>query len=93
MILKATKSGFFDLQIVTVFLGELLGTVLLVFLGCSGCIQWTDHQPNPLQVSLSFGFVILICIQIFGCVSMAHLNPAVTLAAVVYKIIDKKVST
>lgn len=55
-------------DIVALFLSELLGTALLIFLGCMGCITW--GQPyNHLQVCLSFGLVVMIVIQIFGCVS------------------------
>ncbi|XP_031636945.1 aquaporin AQPcic-like [Contarinia nasturtii] len=75
---------------VAVFLSELLGTALLVFFGCAGCIQWDGE--NFLQVVLTFGFAVLICVQIFGCVSGSHINPAVTLAAVVYKLISVKMA-
>lgn len=34
----------------------------------------------------------MIIINIFGCVSGAHLNPAVTLAAVIYKLLPIQVS-
>lgn len=76
---------------VAIFLGELLGTALLLFLGCMGCIQW-GNELNSLQVVLSFGLVVMLIIQIFGCVSGAHLNPAVSIAAVVYGIINFKVN-
>lgn len=78
-------------DIVALFLSELLGTALLIFLGCMGCISWGGTPNSALQICLSFGLVVMIIIQIFGCVSGAHLNPAVTLAAVVYKLLDIKV--
>lgn len=87
-----SSSGIFGSENVAVFLSELLGTALLVFIGCSSCLNWTG-TADTLQIVLSFGFAVLICVQIFGCVSGAHINPSVTLAALVYKLIDFKVET
>lgn len=77
-------------DVIAIFLGELLGTALLLFLGCMGCISW-GKEPNNLQIVLSFGMVVMIIIQIFGCVSGAHLNPVVSIAAVIYGIINYQV--
>lgn len=82
----ATKTA----DTVALFLSELLGTALLLFLGCMGCLSW-GKEPNNLQIVLSFGMVVMIIIQIFGCVSGAHLNPVVSIAAVVYGVINAKV--
>lgn len=87
---KSSKNGIFHSDNVSVFLSELLGTAVLVFLGCSSCIPW-NGAPKELQIVLSFGLAVLICVQIFGCVSGAHINPAVTLAAVIYKLISVQV--
>lgn len=87
-----SSGGIFHSENVSVFLSELLGTALLVFFGCSGCLSWKgDVPPNELQVVLTFGIAVLICIQIFGCVSGAHINPSVTVAALIYKLISVKV--
>lgn len=69
---------------ISCFLAELLGTGILVFLGCMGCAGTSNH----LQIVLNFGFAVLIAIQCFGCVSGAHLNPAVTVAAYVYDLVS-----
>lgn len=76
---------------VAMFLAELLGTALLIFLGCTGCLSWNGQPPSPLQSSLTFGMVVMLIIQMFGCVSGAHLNPVVTLAAYVYDMISVQV--
>lgn len=72
------------------FLAELLGTALLLFFGCMGCLTW-EREYDHLQSNLTFGLVIMIVIQIFGCVSGAHLNPAVTVASLVYRMLSVKV--
>lgn len=69
------------------FLAELMGTGLLVFLGCMGCIKTDTFANNHLQMVLNFGLVVMIVIQCFGCVSGAHLNPAITIAAFIYDLV------
>lgn len=74
----------------SVFLAEALGTGLLVFLACLGCMTW--GQPyNHLQTVLSVGLVVLIIVQTFGCISGAHINPSITVAATIFRLIDLKV--
>lgn len=79
-------------DVISLFLAELIGTALLMFLGCMSCIPW-NGPPNALQGSLAFGMVVMLIITIFGCVSGAHLNPAVTIATVVYNMLSVKVKT
>lgn len=78
-------------DIIAVFLAELIGTALLMFLGCMSCIPW-NGPPSGLQGALSFGLVVMAIITIFGCVSGAHLSPAVTLATVVCETLTIRVS-
>lgn len=72
---------------VIVFLAELIGTGMLLFFGCAGCITW-GGPANHFPIVMSFGLAVMVPIQIFGCVSGAHLNPSVTVAALVFKKID-----
>lgn len=80
------------LDLLTIFLAETIGTALLVFLGCMGCISGYGFKPTHLTICLGFGLAVMLIINIFGMVSGAHLNPAVTLAAVVYKLVPISVS-
>ena len=85
------KQAYLDL--LTLFLAEVLGTGFLLFLGCGGCLDiWSDTPTSHFTKCLNFGLVVMVIINIFGCVSGAHLNPAVTLAAVVYKLLPIKVN-
>lgn len=61
---------------ISAFLAELIGTGLITFAGCMSCVEWGGQPPSHLQVCIAFGLVIMFIIQIFGCVSGAHLNPA-----------------
>ncbi|CAH2236300.1 aquaporin-like [Pararge aegeria] len=66
-------------------LSELISTFLLLFLGCMACIPIDGFPKNPpMYGALGFGLIVLINIQTFGHISGAFMNPAVTLAAVIW---------
>ncbi|GAB0097141.1 aquaporin [Sergentomyia squamirostris] len=69
------------------FLAELLGTGMLVFLGCSGCISGLGVIPTHLMICINFGLAVMLIVNVFGGISGSHLNPAVTVAAVLYKLV------
>ncbi|XP_017867985.1 PREDICTED: aquaporin AQPcic isoform X1 [Drosophila arizonae] len=85
--LKVFKMKASTLDKISCFLAELMGTAILVFLGCMGCVKTDLFPNNHLQIILNFGFAVLIAIQCFGCVSGAHLNPSVTVAAYIYDLV------
>lgn len=55
-----------------------------MFVGCMGGITWTV-APASFVGGLNFGLVVMLIIQCYGTVSGAHLNPSVTLCAILYR--------
>lgn len=70
------------LNILRVALAELLGTAMLVGLGCMGTTTLTG-EVSHLNVVFSFAFAIAVSVMIFGHISGSHINPALSLVGVV----------
>lgn len=72
-------------QVVRMSLAEVIGTGMLIFLGCMGTVvgMVQGGRHSHLLVAFAFGLAVMICIQSVGHISKAHLNPAITLALVV----------
>ncbi|CAH1402031.1 unnamed protein product [Nezara viridula] len=66
-------------QGVKAVVAEVVGTALLVLLGCGSCLSWGAFAaPTPLQIAIAFGFIIASMVQTIGHVSGCNINPAVT---------------
>lgn len=74
------------------FLGELVGTAFLLLFGCMSSLNWFETEQPEFIGGFVFGLTVLTIIQCFGTISGAHLNPAVTLCALLYRIISIPVS-
>lgn len=67
------------------FIGELLGTFMLVLFGCGSvavAVLFAAHH-GLMQVAAVWGIGVTLAIYLTRHMSCAHLNPAVTLAMVV----------
>merc|ERR1711942_351824 len=64
-------------------LAELVGTMLLVVIGCGAAIQWKMEQFDTTQVSLAFGLAVMAIASFTGHISGGNLNPAVSLGLLV----------
>ena len=51
-------------ETVTVAIGEIIGTAILVFIGCTGCIEGLGIHPSFLQIALTSGLGVMIAVQV-----------------------------
>jgi aquaporin Z len=66
---------------------EFLGTLILVFFAV-GATVLSGEYIGTLGIALTFGFTLLALAYVFGPISGAHVNPAVTLGMLLAKRLD-----
>lgn len=73
-------------------ISEFLGTFTLVFCGTGAIVlnQESGGQITNMGVALSFGLSVTLMILVFGKISGAHLNPAVSMAFALKKSITPR---
>lgn len=74
-----------------IWLGELIGTFILVAIGCSvNAYALINGSLSLMSISLLWGLGVFIAILVASMHSNAHLNPAVSFAYLLKKKIDGK---
>jgi len=68
------------------YFAELIGTAMLVFIACGTAV----YSGSLVATALAFGLTLTAIIYIFGNVSGAHVNPAVSLGAFICKKMNLK---
>jgi len=72
-------------EFISSFLGDLIGTLILVFFGCGSIaviILFSSHS-GLFQIAAIWGVSVALAIYATRHISCAHLNPAVSIAMVV----------
>ncbi|XP_073970220.1 uncharacterized protein isoform X2 [Rhodnius prolixus] len=72
------------LSYLRIFVAEFIGSFLYVFFGCA-CI---NNLSSFFGVSICYALVVGASIQVFAAISLAHLNPAITLCFYIFGIIS-----
>lgn len=76
------------------YLAEMLGTMVLVLMGCGSAVFAGTIQPfaavGTLGVAFAFGLSVVAMVYTIGKISGCHINPAITLGMLVAKKISAK---
>ena len=81
------------LRLGRIFIAETIGTGILLFINCLGCVDNLEHyKPTLISASFVAGIALMVCINSFATISGAHVNPVVTLGALIFGMISYAVS-
>lgn len=74
------------------YIAEFIGTFALVFCGTGALIvnQQSNGSLGLVGISLAFGIIVSAVIYVFGNISGSHINPSVTIALLLGKVMTKK---
>ncbi len=74
------------------YLAEFIGTFALVFCGTGAVVvnQESEGSLGLIGIAVAFGMVVVAMIYVFGPISGAHINPAVTISLAIGKLMPKK---
>ena len=76
------------------YLAEMIGTMVLVLMGCGSAVFAGTVQPfssvGTLGVAFAFGLAVLTMVYTIGKIAGCHINPAITLGMLLSKKISGK---
>ncbi len=74
------------------YVAELLGTFIIVLVGTGAIVVYQEIPTfmNHLGISICFGLAVFVTILLFGKISGAHFNPAVTISLALVNKFEKK---
>ncbi len=76
------------------YVAEMIGTMVLVLMGCGSAVFAGAHQPfasvGTLGVAFAFGLAVVAMVYTIGKISGCHINPAITLSMLLSKKISAK---
>jgi aquaporin Z len=73
----------------TRYLAELIGTMVLVLMGCGSAVIASYYIGN-LGVAFAFGIAVLAMVYAIGGISGCHINPAITISMLVARKISAR---
>lgn len=70
-----------------ILIAETFGTAFYIFAGCIGTLSWDGQTPSRFIPAITFGLVAMVIIQCYIHLPDGHpyLNPAVTIAALIFR--------
>lgn len=88
---KVEKPASVPIQIkpITRYTAELLGTMVLVLMGCGSAVI-AGYTVGDLGVAFAFGLAVLVMVYALGGISGCHINPAITISMLIVKKISVK---
>ena len=78
-----------EYSLFTKLAAEFVGTAILMVFG-NGAVANVElkntkgHHAGWLTIAMGYGFGVMFPVLMFGCVSGAHINPAMTMAKAIY---------
>lgn len=74
------------------YLAEFIGTFALVFFGTGAIIinEQSNGNLGLVGIAFTFGIIVAAMIYVFGAISGTHINPSVTIALAIKKVVSKK---
>lgn len=69
-----------DTNAVKKYVAELVGTFVLVFIGCGSAVLAGEQRIGFTGISFAFGLSLLAMVYAIGAISGCHINPAVSIS-------------